>query len=166
MTLLMAPHKFPKSGDFPPRWSAVPGRFQPMRERVRAEWHRVATLHELAPCLPSRVAGPVAAFARHLDALRQAQQDAPSHRVGQADYATAYAAYILAQERVGERQRYLIDYGYALLDQLPPSRPEAKELAARLARAVPEAGHSLASMLTSQCALDRVIEKAERALGS
>ncbi|MBA3822802.1 MAG: hypothetical protein H0X24_02715 [Ktedonobacterales bacterium] len=123
------------------------------RERVRSEVHALATLREVVSWLPERVATPVRQFVAGLDALHQAQP---------VSYAQVYAAYTLARARAKERQDYLIDYGYALLDALPDGSPAARELATRLARTVADDGHSLASLLTSQCALDRVLANAER----
>ncbi|MBA3822603.1 MAG: hypothetical protein H0X24_01710 [Ktedonobacterales bacterium] len=123
------------------------------RERVRSERHEVATLRDMVPLLPERVATPVRHFVAGLDALHQAQP---------VSYAHVYAAYTLARARAKERQDYLIDYGHALLDALPAGSSEARELTTRLARTVADDGHSLASLLTSQWALDRVLSQAER----
>ncbi|MBA3824648.1 MAG: hypothetical protein H0X24_12235 [Ktedonobacterales bacterium] len=149
MTAIAEPKKFQKVGDVPPRTEEAR-----QRERVRSERHEVATLRELVPLVPERVALPLRQFIAGLEALQRAQP---------VPYAQVYAVYTLARARAKERQDYLIDYGHALLAALPDGSTEARELATRLARTVAD-GHSLASLLTSQCALDRVLAHAERIL--
>ncbi|MBA3822632.1 MAG: hypothetical protein H0X24_01860 [Ktedonobacterales bacterium] len=163
MTTSVDPPTFPKGGHGSPpsgrSWArpCSPRQTQEarQRERVRSERHEVAMLRDMVRLVPERVTAPVRQFIAGLDALQRAPP---------FTYAQVYAAYTLARARAKERQDYLIDYGHALLDALPDGSPAARELTTRLARTVAFDGHSLAGLLTSQCALDRALANAERSV--
>ena len=79
-------------------------------------------------------------------------------------YHRYLAARLAVQRAVREREQWLIEYSYAVLDRVPSARPEYAELHAQVVPPTPDQHRSWLAILSRVRKLDAALQSAERYL--
>jgi hypothetical protein len=79
-------------------------------------------------------------------------------------YHRYLAARLAVQRAVREREQWLLEYSYAVLDRVPSQRPEYAELHAQIAQPYAEQHRSWLAILSRVRKLDDALQSAERYL--
>ena len=79
-------------------------------------------------------------------------------------YHRYLAARLAVQRAMREREQWLLEYSYAVLDRVPSQRPEYAELHAQVAQLYPEQHRSWLAILSRVRKLDEALQRAEHYL--
>jgi hypothetical protein len=132
------------------------------RQVVRDQSHNLLpALHAIRPSVPAPLAAAVSCLIAAYEGLEQARATSPRQHGDRTIYDHCYGALLVVRHQLDQRLRYLIDYGWSVLAQIPATSPAARDLHARLTHTQMGMPRSLAGIVSSQAVLDQVISQGE-----